>query len=109
VIVAIGDVHAQIPQRTAVESAMRTAQSAAREQDGCLHYGFSEALGEPGHYVIVQRWRDRNALEAHYRSASFVGYQTAIAPLLVADSEVEIYTVDDAFRPQAPPRFDQDE
>jgi quinol monooxygenase YgiN len=106
VIVALGDVYAQIPQREAAEETMLDAQHAALEQDGCISFVFAEALREPGHYVVIQRWRDREALEGHYRSEAFFRYQAAIGPLLVRESELHLHAVADAIRPVDPGALD---
>ena len=97
-IISIGDVYAQIPQHAAIEDAMLAAQSAARRQDGCVSYAFAETIDEPGHYIVVQSWRDQEALDAHYRSDDFAAYQSAIAPLLVRHSELRTYLVGEAMR-----------
>jgi quinol monooxygenase YgiN len=111
VIVAIGDVRAQIPQRAAVEAAMRRAQTAALEEDGCLSFAFAAALDDPGRYVLVQRWSDLQAMEAHYGSDAFREYQQEIAPLLVRDSELEVHVVEGEARfvDSARIRIDQDD
>ena len=98
-IVALGDVYAQIPQRDAAAEAMLDSQHAALEQDGCISYVFAEALGDPGHFVVIQRWRDRAALEGHYRSEAFFRFQAAIGPLLVRESELRIHAVEDEIAP----------
>jgi quinol monooxygenase YgiN len=97
-IVVIADVFAQIPQRASAREAMIVAQQAAREQEGCISFVFAETLDEPGRFLIAERWRDGAALEAHYRSQSFLDYQQAIAPLLVRDSEVGVYSTRDEAR-----------
>lgn len=98
-IVALGDVYALLGGRDSAAQAMLDAQSAALEQDGCISFAFAEALAEPGHYLVVQRWRDRGALDAHFRSESFFRYQAAITPLLARESELTLHTVEDAVRP----------
>jgi quinol monooxygenase YgiN len=107
-IVAVGDVYAQIPQREAVERAMLGAQEQARAHDGCLSFVFAEALGDPGHFLVVQRWRDQGAMEDHFRSRSFFDYQRAIAPLLVRESELSVHRVEDEVRPVNSSRLDTD-
>jgi quinol monooxygenase YgiN len=97
-LVALGDLHTQIPQREAVERIMQHAQLTAREREGCESFSFAEAVGDPGHYLIVACWRDREAMEAHYRSPAFAAYQAAIAPLLVADSEMRLHVVEQTTR-----------
>jgi quinol monooxygenase YgiN len=98
VIVALGDVYVQVPRRGAAAEAMLAEQRAALEQDGCISFAFAETLDEPGHYLVTQRWNDRDALEEHYRSEPFFRYQAAIAPLLVRDSELTLHGVEDAVR-----------
>jgi quinol monooxygenase YgiN len=105
-IVVHADVFAQIPQRTAAREAMQAAQSAAREQDGCIAYVFAEAVEDPGHFLAVERWRDRDALDAHFRSPSFLAYQAAVTPLLVRDSEIHIYSAEELARPTDSSRLD---
>jgi quinol monooxygenase YgiN len=99
VIVALGDVYVQVPRREAAAEAMLAEQRAALGDAGCISFAFAEALDEPGHYVVTQRWDDREALEAHYRSEAFFRYQAAIAPLLVRDSELTLHSVEDAIHP----------
>ena len=69
----------------------RATQASAREQPGCEYYAFAESLDDPGHFVLVQRWSDRAALEEHYRSPAFADYQAGIAPLLVRSSELMLF------------------
>lgn len=90
-LIALGDVYAQIERREEVRELMRATQAAAREEPGCECYAFTETLDDPGHFVLVQRWRDRVALEQHYRSQGFADYQAQIAPLLVRTSEIALF------------------
>ena len=98
-IVVHADVFAQIPYLEDARAAMRSAQAAAIEQDGCVSFQFAEVLGDPGHFVAVERWRDMAALQEHFRSAAFSAYQEAIAPLLVRDSEVLVLEAEGQMRP----------
>jgi len=98
-IVAVADVYTQVPQRDAAEQVMLRAQTAARGEDGCVMFAFAQLLGEPGHYLLVSRWRDRAAFDAHYASAAFAEYQSTIALLLVRDSELRVDTVQETVLP----------
>jgi quinol monooxygenase YgiN len=99
VIIAIGDIYAQIPRREEVRDLMRATQSRTRELPGCVSYTFAETLDDPGHFVVVQEWRDRAALDEHYRSQAFVSYQAKIGELLVRASELRLHTVRESLRP----------
>jgi quinol monooxygenase YgiN len=91
VIVVHAEIYAQVPQLEAVREAMLTAQTAAREQDGCISFAFAESLEEPGRFLAVERWRDAAALEAHFASDSYREYVAAVGPRLVRDSEVSAF------------------
>jgi quinol monooxygenase YgiN len=109
VVVAIANVYAKVPQRDVVEQALRDAQSSAGEQDGCMTFAFAEVVGDPGHFLVVERWRDRSALDEHYRSASFASYQAAIRHQLVRDSDLDVHVVSETIRPFDLPELDLDQ
>lgn len=99
-IVAIGDIYVQIPRRAEVGELMRTTQAWVRDEPGCLSYLFAETVGEPGHFVVVQEWRDQSALDAHYRSRAFADYQARIGDLLVRSSALRLHHVGSTVLPQ---------
>jgi quinol monooxygenase YgiN len=97
VIVAIGDIYAQIPRLEEVRELMRATQARVRDEPGCLSYQFAETLDDPGHFLIVQQWRDQESLDEHYRSQAFADYQAAISGELVRDSELRLHVVHESF------------
>lgn len=98
-IIALGDIHAQVPRRNEVRELMRATQARVREQPGCISYEFAEALDEPGHFLVVGQWRDLPALEEHYRSQAFSTYQEEITEQLVRTSELRLHVVRESFQP----------
>jgi quinol monooxygenase YgiN len=90
-LIAHADLAVQIPQRAAAEAAMTELQGAASAQEGCLSFAFAEVVGEPGRYVVLESWRDRDALEAHFRTAAYREYQTTISALLVRETSFELF------------------
>jgi quinol monooxygenase YgiN len=98
-ILAAGDVYAQIPRLMEVRELMRATEARIREQPGCVSYVFAETLDDPGHFVVLQRWRDRAALEDHYLSEAFAYYQEQIRELVVRTSVLREYLVQETFRP----------
>jgi quinol monooxygenase YgiN len=99
VIVGLGDIYAQIPRREEVRELMRATQASVREQAGCISYAFAETLDDPGHFIVVQQWRDQAAVDEHYGSRAFADYQAKIASLLVRTSELRLHVVQEGFRP----------
>lgn len=105
-IIARGDIYVRIPDRERVTELMRTTQARVREQPGCLHYLFAETLDDPGHFVLMQQWQDRDALERHYRSQIFADYQAGIGGHLVRTSELRVYEANAGVMPFDPAPID---
>jgi quinol monooxygenase YgiN len=106
VIIALGDVYTQPSRREDVRELMLATQASARSEPGCLYYAFAETLDDPGHFVVVQRWRDRAALDQHFRGAAFAAYQADVGELLVRDSELSLHVAEQTLRPQPPVPLD---
>jgi quinol monooxygenase YgiN len=106
VIVALGDVYAQMPRLDEVRELMRETQARVREQPGCISYVFAASLDDPAHFVLVQQWRDREALDEHYRSQAFANYQAQIAEQLVRASELRLHEVQTSYAPVDSSRLD---
>jgi quinol monooxygenase YgiN len=106
VIIALGDVYAQIPRLEQVRELMRVTQERVREQPGCVSYAFAESLEDPGHFVVAQQWRDQAALDEHYRSHEFASYQDQIADQLVRSSELRLHEVRSSYEPVDSTRLD---
>lgn len=98
-IIGLGDIYAQIPVLEEVRELMRRTQARVREQPGCVRYAFTETLEDPGHFVVVQEWRDLEALQEHYRSRAFGDYQAGIAPRLVRTSELRLHVAEETLQP----------
>lgn len=98
-LIVLGHTYTQTPRRERVRELMGATQERARAEPGCISYGFTETLDDPGHFVVVQQWQDQAALDAHYRSAAFVDYQAQIGQHLVRESDLRVYKVDESWAP----------
>jgi quinol monooxygenase YgiN len=106
VIIALGDIYAQISRRDEIRELMRSTQAQVRDEPGCVYYAFAETLDDPGHFVLAQQWRDQAALDEHYRSEAFARYQANVGELLVRDTELRLYAVQESVRPVASSHVD---
>lgn len=77
---------------------MLALQAAAEAQQGCLGFAFAEHVGDPGHYLLVQRWSDQGSLDAHFASKAFADYQQAITLLVVRETVFEVFNVASVLR-----------
>jgi len=98
-LIAIGDIYAQVQRRDEVRELMQATQARMREQPGCDYYTFAEALDDPGHFLVLQQWSDRAALDRHYQSEAFKSYQAEIGPHLVRRSDLRVHDVRASARP----------
>jgi quinol monooxygenase YgiN len=70
--------------------------------DGCLGAQASQPLGaDAGEYVLITRWRDEDALRAHYAGDDYTYYAQRIGELLARPSDVTIAYVDREVRATA--------
>lgn len=44
---------------------------ATRLEPGCLAYHLYHDIKQPGHFVFIEEWKDRAALDQHVQSAHF--------------------------------------
>jgi quinol monooxygenase YgiN len=98
-LIAIGDIYTQVQRRADVRELMQATQARMREQPGCDFYAFAESLDEPGHFLVLQQWSDRAALDRHYESDAFRNYQDQIGSHLIRSTELRVHDVRTSARP----------
>jgi quinol monooxygenase YgiN len=91
--VVVGDIYGLVGRADQLVELLRETQERARSEPGCAAYAFAEVIGDPGHYVVLQEWRDEAALEAHYASPHFRRYQERVGEFLARPSEVRLHRV----------------
>lgn len=71
---------------------------AGRAEPGCDGYEVAEVLGEPAAFLVVQTWRSREAMRAHFASGAHATYQHQVDELLARPSEVVVHEVGSSTR-----------
>jgi len=61
---AVSYVEVVAASRAAAVAALKQYRDASRKDDGCIRVESFEQTGRPGHFAIVETWRDQKALEA---------------------------------------------
>jgi len=78
-------------QREAILEAFRANIPAVRAEDGCIEYGpavDAEGLGAfqtkfgPDTFVVIEKWRDAEALKAHAAAPHMAAYATKTKELI---------------------------
>lgn len=69
---------------------LRTAAPGILAEDGCLLY--APHIAENGDIVIIERWRDRQALDAHRTGAAVQVQRDGLAPITAAPTVADVLT-----------------
>ena len=91
--VVVVDIHGLAGRARELAELLGATQEHARSEPGCLAYTVAEVVGDPGHHLVVQEWRDEAALERHYTSAGFRRYHHHVGELLARPSEARLHRV----------------
>lgn len=72
-------------------AAARVAIAATQQEKGCIGYDLNESVTQPGKFVFVERWENRDALTAHMNAEHFKVWRKAGAEG-VTSRKIEIVT-----------------
>lgn len=73
--------------------AMETMVAASNAEDGCFVYAYAQDLRDPGLVHVIERWRDRDALMAHFTTAHMAEWRKVIPGLGITDRDLKLYEV----------------
>ena len=65
-IVGVVDVRAAEGRADAVLAAFQACTTATHEEPGCLLYALHRDNADPHHFVLVERWRSQEDVDAHF-------------------------------------------
>lgn len=64
-VIVAGSLAIDPDQVPAFRQAVSTLEKKTRQEDGCLYYALAVDDEATGHVVVLERWRDEAALQAH--------------------------------------------
>jgi quinol monooxygenase YgiN len=68
---------------------------ATRAEDGCITYSYAQDLFDPGLIHVAEQWRDKAALEAHFKAPHMKTWIAERADLNLSDRNIRIYETDE--------------
>lgn len=71
-----------------VRPAMAAMVNASLGEDGCIDYAYSIDVLDPTVMRIIERWRDRAALAAHFQTPHMAQWLAVLAELDISDREL---------------------
>jgi quinol monooxygenase YgiN len=70
--------------------AMAAMMAASRAEPGCIAYAYAQDLLDPGLIHVIERWRDRAALAAHFATPHLAAWRAQFAELGITDRELQL-------------------
>jgi quinol monooxygenase YgiN len=80
-------------QRTAMLAALRQYRDASGRANGRARIDAFEQIGRPGHFVVLERWADQAALDAHRETTHARQFRDAFQPIRVSGYDERPYKV----------------
>lgn len=69
--------------------------ASSRAEEGCLAYHYAPDLIDAGLIHVIERWRDRSALDRHFSSAHLAEWRAAFPTLGITDRDLKLFEVGD--------------
>jgi quinol monooxygenase YgiN len=95
VILVLGTVRCPPENLDALKGPMGDVVAASRAEDGCIEYAYGADMLDPGLIRVVEAWRDRAALEAHFKQPHMHAWRAARALLGVGGRNLSLYESSD--------------
>jgi len=70
--------------RTGMVAALKQYRAASGRESGDARIDAFEQIGRPGHFVVLERWKDQATLDAHRLTAHAKAFRDAMQPLRVS-------------------------
>jgi quinol monooxygenase YgiN len=90
-LIITGTVRLPPENLAAARPVMAAMVAASRIEDGCIEYAYAEDVLEPGLIRIVEVWRDRAALDAHFETEHLAAWRASWQRLGICDRQLFAY------------------
>ncbi len=57
---------------------------ATRQETGCISYDLTQSLTDPDTLIFVERWKDKDALKAHFKQPHMAVWREKSGPYIVS-------------------------
>jgi quinol monooxygenase YgiN len=72
---------------------LASTAASTRQESGCLQYDLHVSVEDPTSFALYERWRDKAALDAHFKMPYVQALFGRVAELLVAPPSMTVYTL----------------
>ena len=88
---AVSYVDVQPSARASMVAAFKQYRDTSRKDDGFVRFDLLEQVGWPGHFAVVETWRDQKAFDTHEMAAHVKQYRDAFQPIRVSGYDQRPY------------------
>jgi quinol monooxygenase YgiN len=92
-VIVIGRVTCRPDQRDQLLALMTEMQERSREEEGCIRYGFFEAVGGENEFVAVEEWASREALDRHFAQPHLQDFVRRLPDAIGEAPSVELHEI----------------
>jgi quinol monooxygenase YgiN len=92
-VIVAGTIRAPIDKLEALRVHMAAMIAATRAEDGCIDYTYALDVADEGLIRVFEIWRDRAALDAHFKTAHMAAWRAAWPGLGVSDRRIVAYEI----------------
>ncbi|WP_137933513.1 putative quinol monooxygenase [Mesorhizobium comanense] len=90
-LVIIGTIRLPPGRLDAARPVMERMVRASRAEDGCLEYCYAQDVLDAGLVRITEVWRDRAALDAHFRTPHIADWRSSWPALGIGERNLVLY------------------
>jgi quinol monooxygenase YgiN len=90
-ILVLGTVRLAPDKLEAARPAMRKMVEASRAEPGCIAYAYAQDVLDPETIHVVEKWRDRAALKAHFATAHMAEWRGVMGGLGLSGRDLKVF------------------
>ena len=88
---AVSYVEVMPSARAAAVAALEPYRDTSRREDGYVRFDLLEQVGRPGHFAIIEMWKDQKSFDAHEVAAHVKRVRDALQSIRVSDYDQRLY------------------
>ena len=92
-LLIVGTVRLPAGQLDRARTSMASMIEGSRAEAGCLEYSYSEDVLDRGLIHIKERWKDREALDLHFKSAHLAAWRASWPAIGIGERNLRLYEV----------------
>ena len=92
-IIVSGTVRIDPAKLQAARNIMQSMITASLGEDGCIEYSYSVDVLDPGLVRVYEVWRDKDALQAHFKTPHLDTWRAAWPSFGITDRKLQLIEV----------------